>query len=341
MADMNLEDVLEQLQFNYGGVLQELARLHDEVVNQIEILKTAGTKIRRKETEYASGAVLVCVGKENGSKSLLCISGGTTGSSTYTEDFYNLLQINQEISDGTVRWKCIDNLASGTTATYDYTGPFHVSQIIISGTTSPNVNCAIIDDSRKDSNGNYLPGGNIIIGDAIYSVRTESDFVPKILADGDMLYLHGSSAIGSAPIFEYIAYPMSSPIEDCVDSTIQDNEFYTQLAYNSGGKLIQTQFGDITTIPWGIGEYQGAFKAERLEDGEDGEVYVKIYDPSRITYDVDIEGSTVIDSSIAGRIVIGSDVYTIPTIEYLSVSNGERVYLWGSSGLSNSQSITR
>jgi len=48
MADTNLEDVLEQLQFNYGGVLQKLAELHDEVVDQMEML-------RRQERKSAAG----------------------------------------------------------------------------------------------------------------------------------------------------------------------------------------------------------------------------------------------------------------------------------------------
>ena len=108
MADTNLEDVLEQLQFNYGGVLQKLAELHDEVVDQMEMLKTAGTKIRRRNTSYAKDTVLVCVGRNNGNKFLKCKTAGTTSDVQWTEATYTGFTIGSTVNDGTVVWEVME-----------------------------------------------------------------------------------------------------------------------------------------------------------------------------------------------------------------------------------------
>ena len=284
MADTNLEDVLEQLQFNYGGVLQKLAELHDEVVDQMEMLKTAGTKIRRRNTSYAKDTVLVCVGRNNGNKFLKCKTAGTTSDVQWTEATYTGFTIGSTVNDGTVVWEVMEtaftsgsivwsamnashaeiadyasSAGSATSAGYalsaGYIGPFHVHQgarvesqtIVSSGVTSTfdGFNVTVQDDTRPAGTGGYIVNGNQNL-----PVQSFANF----LADGKTLYLFGSS--GNPPYFECGFY-FGDP------KTPGAGEFVTALAKNEGGKIIQMQFGDIVT-PWPGGEdgedYDGPFK---------------------------------------------------------------------------------
>ena len=121
------------------------------------------------------------------------------------------------------------------------------------------------------------------------------------LADGQYVYLQGSSAADGTVEFEFVTTP---------DDAASTSLFFTRLAKNQGGRIIQIHEGDIVT-PWHAGaadyatmaqnasnavratvadyvEYKGPFHVSALNDST-----VKVYDDSRpVTY--------------GGAVVIGS-----------------------------------
>ena len=347
-SDINLETILEQLEFNYGGVLQELARLHDTVVEQMEVLKTAGVKIRRKSTSYATGTVLVCVGKNNGNKRLKCKSGGTTSDATWTEATYNDLVIGNTYSDGTVVWEVMEEAftsgsivesalnashaeiadfassasSAGYAASAGYTGPFKVvnlgtatsSGIESSGgpvVTSTGINYEVRDTTRVWATST---AGVIVNGEFTIPVPYASGFLP----DGRTLYLYGSSGTdGSSFNYGYL-----------INSETKKNEFITALAHNEGGQVSQIQFGDIVT-PWpgdGDGDvYQGPYKVEADQTPDSsGNVHVKIYDPT-----APVDGTPAVPQW-AGKIFAGEQYYQAP-YKTGTLNNGDYLYLVGDS----------
>lgn len=353
MADTNLEDILEQLQFNYGGVLQKLAKLHDEVVDQMEMLKTAGTKIRRRNTSYAKDTVLVCVGRNNGNKCLKCKTAGTTSDVQWTEATYTGFTIGSTVNDGTVVWEVMEtaftsgsivwsamnashaeiadyasSAGSATSAGYalsaGYIGPFQVvnlGAVESSGyessggpiVTSTGINYSVVDNTARNW-GSSSVAGVIINGKTTIPVPGFTGF----LADGQTLYLWGSSGADGTD-FKY-GYR--------INSQAQDNEFITALAHNEGGKVTQIQFGDIVT-PWPGDEggeiYNGPFKVEANSSVDSsGTVHVRIYDPT-----APINASTS-KPEWAGKIFAGG---TQHTVQYAggNLSAGDYLYLVGDS----------
>lgn len=345
-SDINLETILEQLEFNYGGVLQELARLHDTVVEQMEVLKTAGVKIRRKSTTYATGTVLVCVGKNNGNKRLKCKSGGTTSDATWTESTYNNLVIGNTYSDGSVVWEVMeeaytsgsivesalnashaeiaDFASSASSAGYaesaGYIGPFQVvnlgtatsSGIESSGgpvVTSTGINYEVRDTTRVWATST---AGVIVNGEFAIPVPYASGFLP----DGRTLYLYGSSGTdGSSFDYGYL-----------INSETKKNEFITALAHNEGGQVLQIQFGDIVT-PWPGNEdvYQGPYKVEADQTPDsNGNVHVKIYDPT-----APVAGTPAVPQW-AGKIFAGEQYHQAP-YKTGTLNNGDYLYLVGDS----------
>ena len=102
-----------------------------------------------------------------------------------------------------------------------YMGPFHVSNVGGNSVT-------VFDDTRT---GNI--GGCVVLGSVISSVSSASGLN---LPNEYKLYLVGSSGING------YSFTYSSGSGVIIPGT---NEFWTQLAYNNGGTIIQTQFGDI------------------------------------------------------------------------------------------------
>jgi hypothetical protein len=97
-----------------------------------------------------------------------------------------------------------------------------------------------------------INGGRVVAGGKIYEVDGQgamSTYVPQ----GGTVYLCGSS--GSPPTF---SYTNSAP------DSIPADTFYTALADNVGGTMVQRQFGDVIYPGWGDGsaasfEYTGPF----------------------------------------------------------------------------------
>ena len=360
-SEVNLETILEQLEFNYGGLLQKITQLHDEVVQQVEVLKTAGVKIRRKSTSYAAGTVLVCVGKNNGNKRLKCKSAGTTSDATWTEDTYSSLVIGNTYSDGSVVWEVMEeaftsgsivwsamNASHAEIADYassagfassagyadsaGYIGPFQVVNLGVvtssgqesSGgpvVTSTGINYQVVDSTRDWVS---ATAGVIVNGNATIPVPYNSGFLP----DGRTLYLQGSSTDGQTATFNF-GY--------ILPQTVNENSFIAALAHNRGGKVEQIQFGDIVT-PWpgdeGGEEYDGPFKmfitgssSVITSSGTSAETSstrynFEIYDPT-----------SPIDTSTnkhewAGKIFAGQQ-YHQAGITHGSVKAGDFVYLVG------------
>ena len=356
MADTNLEDVLEQLQFNYGGVLQKLAELHDEVVGQMEMLKTAGTKIRRRNTSYAKDTVLVCVGRNNGNKFLKCKTAGTTSDVQWTEATYTGFDIGSTVTDGTVVWEIMETaFTSGTivqsasssyyasnanyanfaghateaeyAASAGYVGPFHViqgsrveSQVVSSGSVSSAYDgymFTIQDDTRPIG-----IGGHVVVGNSTIPLGSCHDF----LADDKILYLFGSSS-PSGSYFDYGFY-MGNPPE------LGPGQFLTALAKNQGGKIVQMQFGDVVQ-PFHneeVGEYyNGPFKvfitgSTTTTSGSEEVTHYnfELYDPTS-----PINSST--NKHEWGGKVFAGETYKRAGITSGSVRDGDTIYLVGDS----------
>ena len=364
MADTNLEDVLEQLQFNYGGVLQKLAELHDEVVDQMEMLKTAGTKIRRRNTSYAKDTVLVCVGRNNGNKFLKCKTAGTTSDVQWTEATYTGFTIGSTVNDGTVVWEVMEtaftsgsivwsamnashaeiadyasSAGSATSAGYalsaGYIGPFQVvnlGAVESSGyessggpiVTSTGINYSVVDNTARNW-GSSSVAGVIINGKTTIPVPGFTGF----LADGQTLYLWGSSGAGGTD-FKY-GYR--------INSQAQDNEFITALAHNEGGKVTQIQFGDIVT-PWpgdeGGEDYNGPFKVFIVGSSSVISNSGTASQTSSMKYDFELyDPTSPINSNTnkhewGGKVFAGENYYQAG-ITSGSVKAGDFIYLVGDS----------
>lgn len=362
MSGVNLEQKIEELEYKYGGVLQKLAELHDAVVSQLEDVKTAGVKIRREKTNYISGTVLACVGRNNGNKYLLAMNTGTTAEGQKDESFYDGLAINATWNDGGVTWKVVedaftsgsivwsamnashaeiaDYASSAGSAGYansaGYIGPFHVHQgarvesqtIVSSGVTSTfdGFNVTVQDDTRPVGTGGYVVNGNQNL-----PVQSFTNF----LADGKTLYLFGSS--GNPPYFECGFY-FGDP------KTPEAGEFVTALAKNEGGKIIQMQYGDIVT-PWpgasGSGEdYNGPFKvfivgsSAQVTPGSSGgpptsvmKYGFELYDPTSPI------NSNTNKHEWGGKVFAGENYYQAG-ITSGSVKAGDFIYLVGDSNAS-------
>lgn len=144
-----------------------------------------------------------------------------------------------------------------------------------------------------------INGGRVVAGGTIYEVDGQgamSTYVPE----GGTVYLCGSS--GSPPEFTYT---------NSVPDSIPADTFYTALADNVGGKMVQRQFGDIIYPGWDAAadfDYTGPFAAHATT--------------------VLSSGASVFVSS--GHVVVGPSRYLVGTSSVL-VSNGRTLWLVGTS----------
>ena len=344
----NLEQTIEEILFNYGGVLQKLAEIQKEVYEQIEALKNAGVKIRRANKTYSPGTVLTCIGSGNGSKFLFTQNGGTTGEDFKDESWYNSLIVGQTYIDGGVIWEVLEDAytkhsivesalnashastadvadyasSAGSALQAAYVGPFQVVNLgtaTSSGSessggpivTSTGINYEVIDTTRNWASAR---AGNIVNGEYTIPVPYVSGFLPN----GRTLYLQGSSSDGQTGSFNFGYIP---PQE------ISENEFLTALAHNSGGKVQQIQFGDIVT-PWPGKDqeiYVGPFKVEpNGEITQDNTVPIRIIDPTAPKDQVTGKYEW------AGKVFAGESYRTV-NISSGNLNNGDYIYLMGDS----------
>lgn len=198
------------------------------------------------------------------------------------------------------------NLSAGhateaTSALYTpYRGPFHVSL------TAQNT-VTVFDDVRPTI------GGRVIVGSSIYSADSSAGIT---LGDGYRLYLIGTISNGGISFNYSAANTELTPQASWL--------FYTQLAYNSGARIFQTQWGDIVQpLPGGGEEYQGPFKVKVDEiDDQTLAVDVTIYDPT--------DPST--NPYYAGIVFDGSSAYHIESDTLTGIEDGAFIYLNGTSG---------
>ena len=338
----NLEQEIEQILFNYGGVLQKLAEIQKEVYEQIEALKNAGVKIRRANKTYSPGTVLACIGSGNGSKFLFTQNGGTTGEDFKDESWYNSLVVGQTYIDGGITWEVLEdaytkhsivesalNANSASSAGYAssagaadaaYAGPFKVvdlgdttSSSIIDGQeiVYSGINYSVIDPTRDWA----VPKAGVIVNG---TNTIEVDSGNGFLANGDTLYLYGSSG-NTGSSFRFVT----------TYSELNENEFLTALAHNEGGKVHQIQYGDIVT-PWPgenqgqiTEQYNGPFKVElNGVVGENNTIPIKITDPTS-----PLENNK---RKWAGKIFAGEQYYTVDIVSG-NLNDGDYIYLMGDS----------
>ena len=111
----------------------------------------------------------------------------------------------------------------------EYMGPFCVAGAIVSSGTPDETFVATVYDGT-DPSGDVA--GAVIVGNTASYAGTSSIICPI----GSSVYLIGTVSGNSVEV-EYSAYDS--------DPTVQDDQFFTRLACNSGGTMTQTQYGDI------------------------------------------------------------------------------------------------
>lgn len=157
------------------------------------------------------------------------ISGGTnyvTGSADISGGTTTVLNGNVDVSgDAVINGGTINVEGEVVVDGLKYKGAFAIS----GSTNSSNVFTASCIDAQSRASG---IAGYVISGGTHIPVSANSSFV---MPNGACVYLVGNSNQTSFSIV-----PVTGP------TTFET--FYTQLAYNSGGSIYQTQFGDVKTL---------------------------------------------------------------------------------------------
>ena len=126
------------------------------------------------------------------------------------------------------------NATSAVTADYassaGYIGPFHVSATSINSATSA-ATVKIYDDTRSTGIGGY-----VVVGSNAYPAGTSGGMT---LSNGYKMYLIGSFTSSGFGFLYSAASSDPSPGEG------EAWMFCAQLAYNNGGRVVQTHYGDI------------------------------------------------------------------------------------------------